>query len=117
MISETQLEWAMEILIDRNNDAAKARAAHEHMSDLDKTVLAKLMAQSGQNSAAAKEAWARAHPDYETHLKAKKELAELDYSKRDRRSAASAILEAWRTEQSNARATAGLDSSPMRRRA
>ncbi|WP_300396337.1 hypothetical protein [Henriciella sp.] len=108
MITEKQLEWAMEILIDRHNESAKARAAHEHMADLDKVVLAKLMAQSGEKSAAAKEAWARAHPDYENHLAAKKELAEMDYSKRDRRSAASAIIEAWRTEQSNARATARI---------
>lgn len=116
MITEKQLEWAMEILIDRNSEAAKARAAHEHMSDLDKTVMAKLMAQSNEKSAAAKEAWARAHPDYEKHLEAKKELAEMDYSKRDRRSAASAIIEAWRTEQSNARASQRIDPTPTQRR-
>jgi hypothetical protein len=100
----------MEILIDRNSDAAKARAAHEHMSDLDKVVLAKLTTEAPieLKSATARETWARAHEDYETHLMAKKELAELDYSKRDRRSAANAIVEAWRTEQSNARAAARI---------
>ena len=103
-ITDKQLEWAMEILIDRDNEGAKARAGHEHMADLDKVVLAKLMGQSNEKSAAAKEAWARAHPDYAAHLEQKKMLAEMDYAKRDRRSAASAVIEMWRTEQSNARA-------------
>jgi len=105
MITDKQLDWAMEILIDRGSEAAKARAAHEHMSDLDKVVLAKLMNQAPDEckSVNAKEQWARGHDDYGVHLSAKKELSELDYSKRDRRSAASAIVDAWRTEQSNAR--------------
>lgn len=110
MISEKQLEWAMEILIDRECQAAKARAAHEHMSDLDKVVLAKLTndAPDDLKSAAARESWARAHTTYESHLEQKKVLAEMDYKARDRRSAANAIIEAWRTEQSNARASARI---------
>jgi hypothetical protein len=105
MITEQQVQWAMDILIDRESNAAKARAAHEHMSDLDKVVLAKLTndAPDDMKSAAARETWARAHPQYEAHLEQKKVLAEMDYKARDRRSAASAIIEAWRTEQSNAR--------------
>jgi hypothetical protein len=105
MISDKQLEWAMDILIDRESQAAKSRAAHEHMNDLDKVVLAKLTndAPDDLKSAAARETWARAHPQYAAHLEQKKVLAEMDYKARDRRSAASAIIEAWRTEQSNAR--------------
>lgn len=105
MITEQQVQWAMDILIDRESNAAKSRAAHEHMGDLDKVVLAKLMndAPDDLKSAAARENWARAHPSYEAHLDQKKVLAEMDYKARDRRSAASAIIEAWRTEQSNAR--------------
>lgn len=105
MITEQQVQWAMDILIDRESNAAKARAAHEHMNDLDKVVLAKLTndAPDDLKSAAARETWARAHPQYVAHLEQKKVLAEMDYKARDRRSAASAIIEAWRTEQSNAR--------------
>ena len=108
MITEQQVQWAMDILIDRESNAAKARAAHEHMSDLDKVVLAKLTndAPDDLKSAAARESWARAHATYEAHLEQKKVLAEMDYKFRDRRSAANAIVEAWRTEQSNARAAA-----------
>jgi hypothetical protein len=43
MITEQQVQWAMDILIDRESQAAKARAAHEHTSDMDKVILAQLM--------------------------------------------------------------------------
>lgn len=107
-ITDKQLEWAMEILIDRENRAAKARAAHDHMNDLDKIVLAKLMNDAPEDlkSIAARENWARAHETYKHHIDQKKEVAEADYKARDRRSAASAIVECWRTDQSNARAMA-----------
>jgi len=104
-ITEKQFDWAMQILADPESKAAKARAAHEHMSDLDKVVLAKLMndAPDECKSQAAKESYARAHPSFEAHLEQKKVLSEMDYRARDSRSAASAIIDAWRTEQSNAR--------------
>jgi hypothetical protein len=43
MITEQQVQWAMDVLIDRESQAAKARAAHEHTSDMDKVILAQLM--------------------------------------------------------------------------
>lgn len=107
-VSDKDVEHALSILKDRDHEGAKARAAHEYISDMDKVVLAKLMAQSEQSSNAAKEAWARAHPDYTAHLEQKKMLAEMDYTQRDRRSAASAIIDLWRTEQSNQRASTRL---------
>ena len=108
MITDKQIQWAMDILIDRDSQAARSRAAHEHMDDLDKVVLAKLTndAPDHLKTAAARECWARAHPSYEAHLEQKKMLAEMDYKARDRRSAASAIIDAWRTEQSSARLAA-----------
>jgi hypothetical protein len=110
MITEQQVQWAMEILIDRESQAAKARAAHEHTSDMDKVILAQLMfeAPAEIKTVGVRESWARMHPDYRAHLDQKKTLAEMDYKARDRRSAASAIIEAWRTECSNARAGAKI---------
>ena len=110
MITEQQVQWAMDILIDRESQAAKARAAHEHTSDMDKVVLAQLMfvAPAEMKTAGAREGWARMHPEYRAHLEQKRTLAEMDYKARDRRSAASAIIEAWRTECSNARAGAKI---------
>lgn len=110
MITEQQVQWAMDVLIDRESQAAKARAAHEHTSDMDKVVLAQLMfeAPAEIKTVGVRESWARMHPDYRAHLEQKRTLAEMDYKARDRRSAASAIIEAWRTECSNARAGAKI---------
>lgn len=108
MITEQQVQWAMDILIDRESHAAKARAAHEHASDMDKVVIASLIIEAPAEckTAGARETWARMHPDYVAHLEQKRTLAEMDYKARDRRSAASAIIDAWRTEQSSARLAA-----------
>lgn len=108
MITEQQVQWAMDILIDRDSNAAKTRAANEHMGDLTAVVLAKLIndAPDSLRSADARKAWALAQPKYTEHLEQKKMLAEMDFKARDRRSAASAIIDAWRTEQSSARLAA-----------
>lgn len=108
MITEQQVQWAMDILIDRDSNAAKTRAANEHMGDLTAVVLAKLIndAPDSLRSADARKAWALAQPRYTEHLEQKKMLAEMDFKARDRRSAASAIIDAWRTEQSSARLAA-----------
>lgn len=105
MITEQQVQWAMDILIDRESKAAKSRAAHDHLQDMDKVILARLALDAPDEIKAisSREAWARSHPDYLDHLTQKRAVAELDYTARDRRAAASAIIEAWRTECSNAR--------------
>lgn len=104
MITDKMVEQALRYLTDPQQEAAKARAAAEHMDDMTKTLLAKLMLESDEKSAAAKEMDARADPRFERHLDQLKALKELDYMWRDRRSAANAIIECWRTEQSNIRA-------------
>jgi hypothetical protein len=108
MITDKQVQWAMDILIDRDSNAARTRAANEHMDDLTAIVLAKLIndAPEGLKSADARKAWALAQPQYGAHIDQKRAIAEMDYKARDRRSAASAIIDAWRTEQSSARLAA-----------
>lgn len=101
-ITDEQLHRAFEIINDEAH--AKARAAHEYMDDLTKTVLAKLMASSNAKSAVEREQYARSHPDFEAHLKAVQEVAELDYVGRQKTDAAKAVFEAWRTIQANDRA-------------
>lgn len=105
MISDKMVEQALRYLTDPQQEASKARAAAEHMDDLTKTVLSKLMLESEEKSAAAKEMEARAHPKFEAHLDQVKACREVDYMWRNRLSAANAIIEAWRTEQSNIRAS------------
>lgn len=47
---------------------AEAQAAAELLEEVKKTVLAKLGHESGESSAAAREAFALRHPDYTKHL-------------------------------------------------
>jgi hypothetical protein len=104
VVTDKMLEQALRYLTDPQQEASKARAAAEHMDDLTKTVLARLMLESGEKSAAAKEMDARAHPDFSAHLAHVKACREVDYMWRNRLSAASAIIDMWRTEQSSIRA-------------
>jgi hypothetical protein len=104
MITDKMVEQALRYLTDPQQEGSKARAAAEHMDDLTKTVLSKLMMQSEASSAAAKEMEARAHPNFTAHLDQVKLCREVDYMWRNRLSASNAIIEMWRTEQSNIRA-------------
>lgn len=104
MITDQEVKYALSILQDPKRAGAKARASHEFLTKQEKIVKARLMQQSNEKSAAAKEIYALAHPDYEAACEHTKELAEIDYIERERRAAASATIEMWRTEQSNERA-------------
>lgn len=104
MVTDKMLEQALRYLTDPQQEASKARAAAEHMDDLTKTVLARLMLQSDEKSAAAKEMEARADQSYEAHLQQVRACREVDYMWRNRLSAAEAIIDMWRTEQSSIRA-------------
>jgi hypothetical protein len=104
MVTDKMLEQALRYLTDPQQEASKARAAAEHMDDLTKTVLARLMLESDEKSAAAKEMVARADDRYTDHLEQVKACREVDYMWRNRLSAASAIIDMWRTEQSSIRA-------------
>lgn len=104
MVTDKMVEQALRYLTDPQQEASKARAAAEHMDDLTKTVLAKLMLQSDAKSAAAKEMEARAEQTFTSHLEQVKACREVDYMWRNRLSAASAIIDMWRTEQSSIRA-------------
>ena len=102
IVPDRDVERALELLA--NEEGAGARAAHEYMDSLTKTVLAELMAESDDPSAVAKENAARARPEFREHLVKVGELAKRDYVWRRRYEAASAKIDAWRTEQSNQRA-------------
>lgn len=103
MITDRQVDHALTVLMDRDGEGAKARAAHEYLDEMSKVILAKLVNDCNEKTAAAKDAYARAHPTFEAHLEQKRSVAEMDYRHRDRRAAAQAIIDAWRTEQSNQR--------------
>ena len=101
LISDSQVERALKHLHDW--DAAKARADHEYLDDLTKTLLAELGEQAGVKSATARDAYARSHPDYRAHLEAKRAAAERDYRHRQRLAASQAVVDLYRTQAASQR--------------
>jgi hypothetical protein len=101
LISDQTVEQALAYLQDWN--AAKARAAAEYLDDMTKVVLAQLMDECEEKSAAAKEMWARAQPAFQEHLEQVRDARERDYKHRQRLSSSSAILDVWRTQQASNR--------------
>lgn len=100
-IPDDKVEQALDILGD--DSAAKARAAHEYLDSLTKTVLAKLSKDSNAKSATDRESEARSRPEFVQHLQAVRNAAELDYAGRQKIDAARAIFEAYRTQSANDR--------------
>ena len=106
LVSDAEVEKALAVLGDVNGEGAAARAAHEFESGRLKTVLAELILRAPEEckTQGLKEAWALSHSDYIAHLDHVREVAKLDYAQRNKRQAAQAFIDAWRTEKSNARA-------------
>lgn len=103
LVTDDTVSDAIETLNDQYGEAAKARAAHEYQSDYLKTLKARLENECNEKTQAAKERYALTHPKYLQALRDRQTLAEEDYKHRDRRYAAQAILDVWRTQTANAR--------------
>jgi len=103
-IPDSHVEHAFEVL--KSQKHAAARAAYEFAEKQLKTVLAKAEIAANGKTAAERQASALASPEYERALTDFRLVAETYHSERDRRDAASAIIEAWRTQQSDLRAMA-----------
>lgn len=101
-IPEAHVQAAFEIL--RANEHSKARAAFEFADKHLKVVLAKAAAQSNATSVSQRENDALRSAEYERALSAYRDVVELYTFAKDRREAASALIEAWRTQQSDMRA-------------
>jgi len=104
MISDDEIDKALDYLRDHAPKAAKARAERVYMEEYRKVVKATLMGLSNENSIGAQERFAYAHQDYADHLDAVRTAIEKDEMERFLLQAASAKIDAWRTEQSNYRA-------------
>lgn len=102
LVNDKDVEAALEILSDETG--AAARAAHEYMDALTKSVLADLMSQSNETSVSARENWARTQPEFKEHLEKVGRFAKDAYRWRQRYAAAEAKIEIWRTQNANARA-------------
>ena len=115
MITDQKLKSALAVLTDHEGDYSRIRASHDYLQKMEKIVLSDLISKSNEKTQSAKEHWARCQPQYRHALEQTREVAELDFKNRARREAAAAIVETWRTEQSNMRAHVGTDN--VRKRA
>jgi hypothetical protein len=104
MISDTEIEAALDYLRDNSALAAQARAERLYMEDYRKVVKAQLMGKCNEAAVGAQERFAYAHPDYAAHLDAMRTAIEKDEKHRFLLAAAQAKIEAWRSEQANQRA-------------
>lgn len=104
MISEEDVEAAVEWLRSNARAAGQAKAERVYCEEYRKTVKAQLMAEKSGEPIGAQERHAYAHPSYAAHLQAIREAVQKDESMRWLMVAAEAKIEAWRTQQANQRA-------------
>lgn len=104
MISDADIERAVDWLRDNAVPAAKARAERIYMESWVKTVLAQEMQRHAALPLSAQEREARTAVPYLAALQALREAVEADERSRFMRDAASAKIEAWRTMESTRRA-------------
>jgi 16S rRNA G966 N2-methylase RsmD len=104
MISDDDIEKALDFLRNNATKAAKAKAERAYMEEYRKVVKAQLMREHDDKALGAQEAIAYADPRYKQHLEAMREAIERDEYNRWMLTAAEAKIEAWRTQSSNQRA-------------
>ena len=104
MITEEEVEKSVDYLRDHARKAAQAKAERIYMEEFRKTVKAQIMRETPSDSLGAQEARSYADNRYVQHLRAMREAIEADEYNRWMMIAAQAKIEAWRTQQANARA-------------
>jgi hypothetical protein len=103
MITDDEIDKALDFLRDEAVNVAKARAERLYMEDYTRVLKAKLMGQCNETAIGAQERYAYAHPEYEEHLAALRFAIEKDEKGRFLLRAAEAKIEAWRSFQANQR--------------
>jgi hypothetical protein len=101
-ITENQIQAAFDVL--HSQDHAKARAAYEYAEKRIKVAFAKARQGAEGKTVGDRDDNAQLSDAYQAALKSFHLIAEAYYTERDRRDAASAVIDAWRTQQSDMRA-------------
>ena len=106
MITEAEIEKALDYLRDNADECAKWKAERVYVTEYRKTVKAELMNDAAETARTAveREQYAYSSMRYKEHLEAIKEAVYRDEKHRFLMLAAQAKIDAWRTEQSNQRA-------------
>jgi hypothetical protein len=103
-ITESEVDRALDYLRDNADAAAKARAERIYVEEFRKTVKSQIMKEHNALPLAAQEREAYADVRYIEHLDALRSAVFADEKHRFLLAAASAKIEAWRTQSSNERA-------------
>jgi hypothetical protein len=104
MITDEQVERALDFLRDNAEDSAKARAHRIYLEEFRKSLKAQVMSEHLAEAIGAQERYAYNDIRYRNHLEALKQAVYDDERLRFLRGAAEAKIEAWRTMCSNQRA-------------
>lgn len=102
-IPESTVQKAFDLL--RESVHAKSRAAYEFSEKQLKVVLARAAQASEAKSAVDRERDALVSAEYQLALEAHQSVSEAYFTARDKREAAVAIIDGWRTQQSDNRAS------------
>jgi hypothetical protein len=102
-ISDTDVQAALDHLRFKASEAAKAKANRIFLEEFGKILRSRIMQRDSHLPVSAQERNAYASPEYETHLNGLRAAIEDDETYRWKMIAASALIDAWRTEQSNMR--------------
>jgi hypothetical protein len=104
MITDDQVERALDFLRDNAEDSGKARATRVYLEEFRKSLKAQIMSEHLAEPIGAQERFAYNDIRYRNHLEALKQAVYEDERLRFLRGAAEAKIEAWRTMCSNQRA-------------
>jgi hypothetical protein len=107
MVSDEQLEMAMDFIRDRAKDYAKAKAARVQLTEFRKSKKAMLMRNAeiaGHKTVAAQEREAYADDEYVELLNAIKDATEQEELLRYQMKGAELKIDIWRTRAANQRA-------------
>lgn len=109
MITDAEIQKALDYLRDNADSAAQARANRVYMDEYRKSLKAILKKRSSASSNAAQEDDAYAAPEYLEHLDALRGAVEADEKHRFLLQAAAAKIDAWRTQVSFQKAMGRLE--------
>lgn len=104
MISDDNMEQALDWIRDNANKFAQAKADRIYMENYLKTIEAGLCAEKAGDSVKTQENHARTHATYVRQLQAIREAVQQEEAMRWLMVAAQAKIEVWRSQQANLRA-------------
>jgi len=104
LVTDEMVEEALNYLSVSSDHIAAARAMRLRAEFKRKRVRAKLILESNQSSAIAREAWAEAHALYHEACEEEVRAVEADELARADRNKADTIIETYRTEEATRRA-------------